>query len=72
MTRLNRKFMPKSLFPRLQIESLESREVPAVDLLSIANSDFPTNKPLFVPITVNQADGPVSYSVTSNLSLIHI
>ncbi len=51
---------------RLQVEHLEGREVPAVDLLGIANSDFPTNKPLFVPITATAADGTVNYTVESD------
>jgi cyclophilin family peptidyl-prolyl cis-trans isomerase len=52
----------------LRLDLLEARDVPAVDLLNVPDADFASNKPLFVPITVNQADGPVSYSVTSNNS----
>lgn len=67
---LFRLFARRSVRPvtktRLRMESLEAREVPAVDLLAIANSEFPSNKPLFVPVTATTADGPVGYSVTSN------
>ncbi|CAN5552679.1 hypothetical protein BH11PLA2_BH11PLA2_05580 [soil metagenome] len=55
---------------RLRCETLEAREVPAVDLLNIANSDFPTNKPLFVPITVHTTDGDVTYTVSSSNSSV--
>lgn len=56
---------------RLRLESLEAREVPAIDLLSIANSDFPSNKPLFVPVgATTDVSTHIDYSVSSNNSSV--
>ena len=52
---------------KLRIEMLEARDVPSVTLASIPDSDFPSDKPLFVaaPATTS-GGGAVSYSVASS------
>ena len=65
MRLFNRRLAKSAVTPRLRFEPLEAREVPTVDLLGIANSDFPTNKPLFVPITAT-ATQDVNFSVQSD------
>jgi cyclophilin family peptidyl-prolyl cis-trans isomerase len=55
---------------RLKLESLEARDVPhsgvALSLMDVPGSDFPVNKPLYVPITaMNSLGENISYSVTS-------
>lgn len=51
---------------RLRVESLEAREVPAVNLLAIPDSDMPSNKPLFVPVTSTSTGGEINYTVNSS------
>jgi len=52
---------------RLQLVSLEGREVPSVSLAAIPNQELPTNVPLYLPVTVsNTPSGPVTTTVTSS------
>ncbi len=52
---------------KLSLQTLEARDVPAVTLASINNTDFPTNKPLFVPLTAtNTPAGRVTYSASTD------
>lgn len=57
---------------KLRMEQLEARECPTVDLLLIPNSDFPNNKPLFVPITSTESSGPVTFTASSDNSNVAV
>ncbi|HEX4612986.1 MAG TPA: peptidylprolyl isomerase [Urbifossiella sp.] len=60
----------KSIITRsclLGFEALEAREVPSVTLADISQPQIPSNKPIFIPVTVtNTPNGPVSVAVTSS------
>lgn len=48
-------------------DRLEEREVPSVTLAAISEPNIPTDKPIFIPVTVtNTPAGPVTTTVTSN------
>jgi cyclophilin family peptidyl-prolyl cis-trans isomerase len=54
----------RSTRARLGVEQLESREVPA-NLLPIDDFFTPNSKALYVPLTVTDANGTVTYTATS-------
>ena len=52
---------------KLQLVSLEGREVPSVSLAAIPDQELPANAPLYLPVTVsNTPGGPVTTTVTSS------